>query len=107
LLSLPDQLINCSAKAGLIGIQTAASVQLQDDHGQIREAKCSLFKWFSGGKQAESQQTDAPDVVDKNDLPFPHSILDTTHLRGRNVCCGLAHNHIMPPRSMTNIQPEH
>ncbi|KAL0026643.1 hypothetical protein WJX79_000393 [Trebouxia sp. C0005] len=59
--------------------------KLQESHGQIREAKCSLFKWFSGGNQVESQQTDAPDVVDKNDLPFPPSILDTTHLRGRDL----------------------
>lgn len=59
--------------------------KLQENHGQIREAKCSLFKWFSGGKQVEPKQTDAPDVVDNDNLPFPHSILDTTHLRGREL----------------------
>lgn len=41
-----------------------------------------MFEWFRGGAKEVAQQADEPDVVDEDDLPFPLSILENTHLRG-------------------------
>lgn len=50
-----------------------------------KETQCSVFEWFRGGAKEVAQQADEPDVVDEDDLPFPLSILENTHLRGRQL----------------------